>query len=90
MAGQTAPWKAGFLSCTMLKQVGPKHKHNNRPSSCKKGYLSHRQTANAQASLCIHAVSPEPLLFARAVMFTKVCKHLHERSYMKRFCVLYT
>ena len=27
-------------------------------------YLSHRRPANAQASLRIHAVSPEPLLFA--------------------------
>ena len=27
-------------------------------------YLSHRQPAKAQVSLCIHAVSPEPSLFA--------------------------
>ena len=33
----------------------------------KKGYLSHRQTAKAQASLHIRAVSPEPLLFAHTI-----------------------
>ena len=27
-------------------------------------YLSHRRPAKVQASLCIHAVSPEPSLFA--------------------------
>ena len=30
----------------------------------RKGYLSHRQTAQAQASLRIHAVLPEPSLLA--------------------------
>ena len=38
-------------------------------------YLSHRQTAKAQAS--IHAVLPELLLFAQAYLFFRAAEHYH-------------
>ena len=34
-------------------------------------YLSHRRPAKAQVSLCMHAVSPEPLLFALSMEVDK-------------------
>ena len=41
-----------------------KQQHNYVQKHMRKGYLSHRRPAKAQASLRMSAVSPEPLLFA--------------------------
>ena len=47
---------------------------------CKKGHLSHMQTAKAQASLRIRAVSPEPSLFAHTIQVYREVEEVSDKE----------
>ena len=58
-----------YLPDKNVKNLNPKNEEMSQPMW--KMYLSHRQLTRVQVSLCMQAVSPEPLLFALTIWGTR-------------------